>query len=179
MELSRRWSSISLNAEAPELMFVTLRGRAVYGVLLMASVTVATTVLTFAVAAIMLIAGAVIAAVVVLARGMVSWSCGHAPMLATPGPPAIIETTLAPRVPAEYESVYTYLERRYASTVVLTFEQIEALLGFALPEPAWTERGWWTSAAASSDRHADAWMLARRSATPNLSARTVTFERVS
>jgi hypothetical protein len=61
---------------------------------------------------------------------------------------------------------------------VLTFEQVEALLGFALPEAAWSEQGWWTSAAASVDRHSDAWTVARRTATPNLSARTVTFERV-
>ena len=35
----------------------------------------------------------------------------------------------APRVPAEYLSLYTYLEHRFASIVVLTFEQMEALLG--------------------------------------------------
>ncbi len=39
----------------------------------------------------------------------------------------------APHVPREYRALYTYLERRYASVVVLTFEQMEALLGFALP----------------------------------------------
>ena len=38
-----------------------------------------------------------------------------------------------PRVPNEYLSLYTYLEHRFASTVVLTFEQMEALLGFSLP----------------------------------------------
>jgi hypothetical protein len=83
-----------------------------------------------------------------------------------------------PRVPAEYLSLYTYLERRYASTVVLTFEQMEALLGFALPESASTERDWWTSAALCKDRHSDAWTGARRTATPNLLARTVAFERL-
>lgn len=78
-----------------------------------------------------------------------------------------------PRVPAEYLSLYTYLERRYASTVVLTFAQIESLLGFALPAPARNERAWWTDQAT----HTDAWRVAKRTATPNLSARTVTFER--
>ncbi|MGH9256922.1 MAG: DUF7662 domain-containing protein [Vicinamibacterales bacterium] len=82
-----------------------------------------------------------------------------------------------PRVPAEYLSLYTYLEHRYASTVVLTFEQMEALLGFALPEPARTERDWWTGAAVRMDCHSDAWTVARRTATPNLSAQTVAFER--
>ena len=79
--------------------------------------------------------------------------------------------------PAEYQSLCTYLERRYASTVVLTFEQMEALLGFALPERAHTERDWWTGAA-FMDRHTDAWVAAGRTAMPNLLARTVAFERL-
>jgi hypothetical protein len=45
-------------------------------------------------------------------------------------------------VPGEYRALYSYLEHRYV--VVLTFEQIEALLGFALPTPARIEREWWT-----------------------------------
>jgi hypothetical protein len=84
----------------------------------------------------------------------------------------------SPRVPAEYLSLYTYLERRYASVVVLTFEQMEALLGFALPVPACTERGWWASGDVSTNRCSEAWIGAGRTATPNLSARTVTFERI-
>ena len=83
------------------------------------------------------------------------------------------------RVPAEYLSLYTYLEHRYASIVVLTFEQMEALLGFALPVPAGIERDWWTGAAVRPDRHSNAWLEAGRTATPNLPARTVTFERLS
>lgn len=47
-----------------------------------------------------------------------------------------------PPVPREYRALYTYLEHRYASVVVLTLEQIDALLGFALPAPARTERNW-------------------------------------
>ena len=84
-----------------------------------------------------------------------------------------------PRVPAEYLSLYAYLEHRYASTVVLTFEQMEALLGFALPEAARMERDWWTGAALRTAPYSEAWTVARRTATPNLSARTVTFERLS
>jgi hypothetical protein len=83
----------------------------------------------------------------------------------------------APRIPAEYLSLHTYLERRYASIVVLTFEQMEALLGFALPASACTDPDWWTGAAAPRCRHAAAWTGAGRTATPNLVARTVTFER--
>jgi hypothetical protein len=94
----------------------------------------------------------------------------HTPVLSLQQP--------APNVPVPYLSFYKYLQNRYASSVVLTFEQIESLLGFALPAPAWSERGWWTSGAEYLDRHSDAWRMASRTATPNLRARTVTFERV-
>ena len=77
---------------------------------------------------------------------------------------------------AKYLALYTYLEHRYASNVVLTFEQMEALLGFALPASARAERDWWTTA--HGDGHSDAWTSARRTATPNLPARTVAFERL-
>lgn len=82
-----------------------------------------------------------------------------------------------PRVPAEYLALYTYLEHRYASTVVLTFEQMEALLGFALPASACTEADWWTRAAAPAHSYSAAWTKAGRTATPNLPAGIVTFER--
>jgi hypothetical protein len=84
-----------------------------------------------------------------------------------------------PRVPVEYLALYTYLDHRYASTVVLTFEQIEALLGFALPDAARMDRDWWTAAALRMGWHSDAWTMAKRTATPNLAARTVAFERLS
>lgn len=83
-----------------------------------------------------------------------------------------------PRIPPEYLSLHTYLEHRYASTVVLTFEQMEALLGFALPACARTEPEWWTGVPMPRDVHAHAWSGAGRTATPNLPAQTVAFERV-
>lgn len=81
-----------------------------------------------------------------------------------------------PHVPREYWALYTYLEHRYASVVVLTFEQIEALLGFALPGPARTEREWWTDIV-DTQRHSAAWTAAGRTAAPNLGAETIAFER--
>ena len=83
-----------------------------------------------------------------------------------------------PRVPREYQALYTYLEHRYASDVVLTLEQIEALLGFVLPPAAKTDRDWWTNVV-QTRHHAAAWTEAGRHATPNLPARTVTFARPS
>jgi hypothetical protein len=82
----------------------------------------------------------------------------------------------APRVPREYQALHTYLDNRYASVVVLTFDQIEALLGFALPARAKTERDWWTGTV-DTQRHCSAWTEAGRTAAPNLAARTITFER--
>jgi len=70
--------------------------------------------------------------------------------------------------------LFTYLDRRYASTVILTFEQIEALLGFT-PPSAFADATWWTGP--SNDLHSAAWTAARRTAAPRLSARIVAFER--
>ena len=81
-----------------------------------------------------------------------------------------------PHVPREYLALYTYLDHRYASVVVLTFEQIDALLGFALPAPARTERDWWTDTL-NTQGHCAAWIEAGRSAAPNLAAGTIRFER--
>lgn len=79
---------------------------------------------------------------------------------------------------SKYLALYRYLENRYADVTVLTFEQIEDLLGFALPPFARTDQGWWATRAASADApHSAAWTLAGRTATPNLSAGTVLFER--
>lgn len=81
-----------------------------------------------------------------------------------------------PDVPREYLALYTYLEHRYASVVVLTLEQIEALLGFALPGAARTEREWWTDTV-DTPYHCTAWTGAGRTAAPNLAAGVITFER--
>ena len=83
-----------------------------------------------------------------------------------------------PRVPAEYLPLYTYLEHRHASTIVLSFDQMEALMGRTLPASARTERDWWTGAVVPADRHSLAWTAALRKARPNLLARNVTFERL-
>ena len=82
-------------------------------------------------------------------------------------------------VPVEYMSLHEYLETRYADTVVLTFGQIEALLGFALPESARREPEWWADGDADDMPSAQArsWTQAHRTATPNLLAHTVSFAR--
>jgi hypothetical protein len=64
------------------------------------------------------------------------------------------------------------LEHRYADIVVLTFGQIEDLLGFALPDAARTRREWWTLSDPDGDRSSfsEAWVWAGRTASPNLLA---------
>ncbi len=79
----------------------------------------------------------------------------------------------------QYLPLYTYLERRFAGTVVLTVAQIEDILGFALPAGARLDLQWWAAPSQDtvSPHHQDAWLLAGRTATPNLSARTIAFDR--
>jgi len=81
----------------------------------------------------------------------------------------------------QYLLLYRYLENRYANTVVLTFAEIEDLLGFALPDQARLHQEWWTDAETTvpGSNYSDSWILASRTAVPNLMARTVVFERAA
>jgi len=81
----------------------------------------------------------------------------------------------------EYRLLYKYLEDRYAHTVVLTFAEIEDILGFTLPDAARLHQEWWTSPdpTAGRVRYSNSWILASRTAKPNLVAETVVFERAS
>ena len=99
---------------------------------------------------------------------------------ANPLTEAVAPAVLPRRMSGEYLALHTYLEIRYAQTVVLTFEQIEALIGSALPPQARSDREWWIAARmdAPGARHRDAWILARRTAAPNFVAGIVVFERV-
>ena len=82
-------------------------------------------------------------------------------------------------VPVQYAALHKYLTERYADVVTLTFGQIEDVMGSALPAPAFSQQEWWTTTKAQSVDHAqsEAWILAGRTAHPNLGARIVVFER--
>ena len=84
-------------------------------------------------------------------------------------------------VPAEYLPLHKYLDSRFANTVVLTFAEIEDLLGFTLPALARLQHEWWANADADSAPSAQSrsWTQASRTAKPNLLAQTVAFERAS
>ena len=79
----------------------------------------------------------------------------------------------------KYRPLYEYLNGRFADTVVLTFAEMEDLLGFKLPDQARTQREWWTGTGTSTTEpgYSDAWTLTKRTPTPNLLARNVVFER--
>ena len=90
-------------------------------------------------------------------------------------------TGISAVVPGPYRALFEYLDKRYANRVVLTFAEIEDLLGFALPDQARARQEWWTDR--EPDRggssHSDSWILASRTAAPNLPAKIVVFERTS
>jgi hypothetical protein len=84
-------------------------------------------------------------------------------------------------VPTEYRPLHKYLDGRYADTVVLTFTEIEDLLGFTLPQLARVHQEWWANAEADSmpSAQSHSWTQANRTARPNLVAQKVVFERES
>lgn len=79
-----------------------------------------------------------------------------------------------------YVLLYKYLDGRYADTVVLTFAQIEDLLGFKLPDQARLRTQWWADGEhVAGSGYSDAWVLASRTAVPNLTAKIVVFDRAA
>ena len=79
----------------------------------------------------------------------------------------------------EYKFLHKYLRDRFANRVVLTFGEIEDLLGFSLPDPARVHLAWWDGGdfGSAPSTQSFAWRLAGRTATVNLPARSVVFER--
>jgi hypothetical protein len=94
-----------------------------------------------------------------------------------------VDGTKGPRavMSGGYLSLYTYLQNRYANTVVLTFAEIEDLLGFTLPDMARRREDWWTNPDPDTARpsYSDSWIRASRTARPNLLALIVVFDRAS
>jgi hypothetical protein len=84
-------------------------------------------------------------------------------------------------VPAEYRLLHKYLDERFANIVVLTFAEIEDLLGFTLPAVARLQAGWWADEDEDNtpSPQARSWTETSRSARPNLLAQTVAFERAA
>ena len=93
--------------------------------------------------------------------------------------PAAEPKAQRPAMSGKYLSLYKYLDGRFADRVVLKFTEIEDLLGFKLPELARSSEEWWTKPDTTSapPRFSDSWILAKRTARPNLLALTVVFDR--
>jgi hypothetical protein len=92
--------------------------------------------------------------------------------------PTVFKKNLA-LVPAEYQPLHKYLDERYANRVVMTFSEIEDVLGAALPAEATRTDAWWLDGADETHRQSETWRQAQRTAVPRLGAGTVTFERSS
>ena len=78
----------------------------------------------------------------------------------------------------EYGLLGKYLRDRFADRVVLTFGEIEDLLGFSLPEQARVQLEWWSSPdPVARSAQAQAWACASRTAVVNLNSQRVVFDR--
>lgn len=83
-------------------------------------------------------------------------------------------------VPGPYGPLHAYLSGRFADAVVLTFAEIEDRLGWALPDAPRAQPEWWTNDRRGNNPspQSGAWRRAHRTASANVFARTVLFERV-
>jgi hypothetical protein len=78
-----------------------------------------------------------------------------------------------------YRPLYKYLHDRFADRVVLTFGEIEDLIGFPLPDAARLQLEWWTGDGAieGPSEQTTSWTSANRAAVVNLVSRRVVFDR--
>ena len=81
--------------------------------------------------------------------------------------------------PAAYLPLHTYLRDRYADTVVLTFSEIEALLGFSLPALARLQPEWWADDGVAPTAPSRCWRQASRTVRANFASQTAVFERAA
>ena len=78
---------------------------------------------------------------------------------------------------SKYVPLQNYLAKSVASNLPLSFEEIERILGFALPKSAYTHQAWWGNNVQSS-RHTRAWMdIGWRTSNLNLETMRIEFVR--
>jgi hypothetical protein len=80
----------------------------------------------------------------------------------------------------KYDPLRLHLKRATTSSIVLTFAEIERVIGAGLPPTAAKRSEWWANETSPASRHVQcqAWRDAGFNAFPNLGARIVTFRRV-
>ncbi|MBA3811921.1 MAG: hypothetical protein H0X27_09855 [Caulobacteraceae bacterium] len=80
---------------------------------------------------------------------------------------------------SKYEPLKQWLRRRPESEVPLSFAEVEALLGFALPHSARRHAPWWANEARGSHVQAGAWLGAGwRTSRVNIGGEKLVFVRV-
>jgi hypothetical protein len=77
-----------------------------------------------------------------------------------------------------YDRLRLHLIERNEPVIILSFSQIESILGRSLPPSARRYRPWWANETSGTHTHARAWLGAgRRTRNVDLNARTVEFVR--
>jgi hypothetical protein len=81
---------------------------------------------------------------------------------------------------SDYRLLHVYLRDRAADRLVLTFTEIEDLLGSPLPPTARQSAQWWDTPDAGdpASPQADSWINAQRTATVTMASQRVLFERI-
>lgn len=79
---------------------------------------------------------------------------------------------------SKYDRLRRHLNVRTAGSVVMSFREIETILGSKLPASARKYSAWWANEEGETSHvQARAWMDAGRRATVNLTAETVEFSK--
>jgi hypothetical protein len=80
---------------------------------------------------------------------------------------------------SKYEPLRAYLNRGTAARIVMTFDEIEHVIGSRLPESALLHEAWWANEKNGSHVQARAWLEAGyRTAEIDKSGRKLTFRRI-
>jgi hypothetical protein len=114
-----------------------------------------------------------------LRRTLVRWWTGGLPAPSSPADVPAPPVRRAHAYKGEYLALHVYLRDRFADRVILTFSQIEDLLGFALPSAARLEPDWWREPhdGLAPTTQAEAWRTASRTAEANMPGSSIMFER--
>lgn len=81
-------------------------------------------------------------------------------------------------VRGKYAPLYNYLSRATSEELEMTFEKLEAILGFTLPDSARIYRPWWANQSKSGHSQSMAWAVAGwKTANVDLEEETLNFIR--
>jgi hypothetical protein len=76
---------------------------------------------------------------------------------------------------SKYAPLRAYLSDQSSPVVVMSFAQIERVIGSPMAASAWNTRQWWANTSGSHD-HARAWLdVGRRTRSVNFNSQTVEF----